>query len=133
MNKDTKQVIVVRKDLNMRKGKMCAQVAHASMKALLDEMNFIKGPGAFVRTLILGSSDPMSLWLNGLFTKIVVSCDSELELFTLRDECLYHNVRHALIKDSGKTEFKVPTYTCLAVGPDFVDNVDDITEGLKLL
>jgi peptidyl-tRNA hydrolase len=28
----TKQVIVIRTDLNMRKGKMCAQAAHASMK-----------------------------------------------------------------------------------------------------
>lgn len=33
---DAKQVIVMRKDLGMRKGKMIAQGAHAAMKALLD-------------------------------------------------------------------------------------------------
>lgn len=33
-----KQVIVVRKDLNMRKGKLAAQVAHASMKVFFDRM-----------------------------------------------------------------------------------------------
>ena len=37
-----KQVIVVRKDLNMRKGKMCAQVAHASLKIFLDRIGYIK-------------------------------------------------------------------------------------------
>ena len=31
-----KQVIVIRKDLNMRKGKMVAQGAHASMAAILN-------------------------------------------------------------------------------------------------
>ena len=36
----TKQVIVIRKDLNMRKGKMIAQGAHASMKVILDEFHF---------------------------------------------------------------------------------------------
>ena len=45
---EPKQVIVVRKDLNMRKGKMCAQVAHASMKVLLDRC----GHGALTPTMI---------------------------------------------------------------------------------
>jgi hypothetical protein len=36
MNSNIKQVIVVRRDLNMRKGKLAAQVAHASMKFLID-------------------------------------------------------------------------------------------------
>ena len=35
---ETKQVIVIRKDLKMRKGKMCAQAAHASMKVILNEL-----------------------------------------------------------------------------------------------
>lgn len=35
-----KQVLVVRKDLNMRKGKMASQCAHASLKVFLDRMNF---------------------------------------------------------------------------------------------
>ena len=35
---DVKQVIVIRKDLKMRSGKECAQVAHASMKIFFDRM-----------------------------------------------------------------------------------------------
>lgn len=36
---ETKQVIVMRKDLNMRKGKMIAQGSHASMAVILDELD----------------------------------------------------------------------------------------------
>ena len=36
---NVKQVIVLRKDLNMRKGKMVAQGAHASMKVFFDRFH----------------------------------------------------------------------------------------------
>ena len=40
--KDIKQVIIIRKDLNMRKGKMIAQGSHSSMKVLFDKYGTIK-------------------------------------------------------------------------------------------
>ncbi len=131
---NTKQVIVIRKDLNMRKGKMIAQGAHASMKVILDKMQVFLIEDNIYRDLTMSHDNPMNLWLSDKFTKIVVSVNSELELLTLRDECLYHRVPHALIKDAGLTEFKgVETYTCLAVGPETNDKIDVITEGLPLL
>ena len=62
-----KQMIVMRKDLNMRKGKMVAQGAHASMKATLEYMDhpYVKG------------------WLEGSFTKVVVAVASLDELFVV--------------------------------------------------
>ena len=33
-----KQIIIMRTDLNMRKGKLATQVAHASMKVFFDRM-----------------------------------------------------------------------------------------------
>lgn len=136
----TKQVIVVRKDLNMRKGKIAAQVAHASMGVLLGAMRktTIVGVGSTetIRTLPLMDTDPMSEWLDGQFTKIVVSVNSEEELKDLALKCVQIGtaVRHCMITDSGKTEFNgVPTITCLAVGPDTAENVDRITAGLPLM
>jgi peptidyl-tRNA hydrolase, PTH2 family len=39
-----------------------------------------------------------------------------------------------LITDAGHTEFKgVPTKTCLAIGPNDVDEIDVVTGHLKLL
>lgn len=133
-----KQVIVVRKDLNMRKGKIAAQVAHASMGVILGAMRktTIVGPShtETIRTLPLMNSNPMSEWLDGQFTKIVVYVNSEQELRDLSVRCIQECTRHCLITDSGKTEFHgVPTMTCLAVGPDTEANVDRITLGLPLL
>ena len=131
---NVKQVIVVRKDLNMRKGKMCAQVAHASMRVMLDRMRCSNFEGQMHLKLTMDYDDPMTLWLRDRYTKIVVYVKSELELLTLRDECLFHEVPHALIKDAGLTEFKgVPTITCLAVGPGNNKKIDVITGDLTLL
>lgn len=132
---ETKQVIVVRKDLGMRKGKMCAQAAHASMKAILDELFHTQFNEHYTTIGITLSHDsPLYHWLTGIFTKVVVGCDSEEALLSLESSANIYKVRNALIKDAGKTEFGgVPTYTALAVGPDLVEKVDKITGHLKLL
>ena len=62
-----KQVIVVRKDLNMRKGKIAAQCCHASLGVTLANLQH----------------PDVKEWLSGAFTKICVSCESEDELFAL--------------------------------------------------
>ena len=134
---EPKQVIVIRKDLKMRKGKMCAQAAHASMKVILDEMyrspfGHEEAYTQFHMTIL--NEAPLYEWLQGLFTKIVVGCDSEEELLVLNSSAEIYKVRHALIQDSGKTEFNgVPTYTALAIGPDYPEKIDKITGHLKLL
>lgn len=134
-----KQVIVVRKDLKMRSGKIAAQVAHASMGVLLnagrydeftDENKIIQQ--AFV--LNLKHRPAMCEWLRGAFTKVCVSCDSEAELLELEQAAISAGIVNCLITDSGLTEFNgVPTRTCLAIGPDYSDRIDPITKHLKLL
>lgn len=136
-----KQVIVVRKDLNMRKGKLASQVAHASMKVLLDcmfEEEFQdKFDNTFKRyTIELISSAPMYQWLEGSFTKIVVYVNSEEELLEIYEKAKEKTglVPSAIIQDLGKTEFHgEPTYTALAVGPSRGEWVDEITGDLPLL
>src|SRR5580692_8733474 len=99
-----KQVIVMRKDLGMRKGKMIAQGAHASLRALLLDA-------------------PMHAWLTARFTKVCVSVDSEAALDAVVENAKAAGVRCALIVDSGATEFHgVATKTCCAVGPAWVED-----------
>ena len=128
----TKQVIVMRKDLGMLKGKMIAQGAHASLKALLDtgvigEMSGYDGGDI---------PAPARLWLEGSFTKICVSVTSEEELLAVFEDAgkrLSGDCPMALITDSGRTEFNgVPTNTCCAIGPWWSDEVDEITGKLPL-
>ena len=122
-----KQVIVMRTDLNMRKGKMVAQGAHASMASLLT--GFIKNEDTYK----IGT-DEVYEWLNGAFTKICVQCSSEEELDAIYAEAQRANLLCALITDNGLTEFKgVPTKTCLAIGPNDSEDIDKITKHLKLL
>lgn len=131
---ETKQVIIVRKDLNMRKGKIASQVAHASMGALLkNSVNSSKNIYGEVYTKILLDED-LKHWLEHSFTKIVVSVDSEEELLAIRDQVERDCVRHCLIQDNGKTEFNgIPTYTTLAIGPAEVDRINRYTKDLRLL
>ena len=134
-NRETKQIIVVRKDLNMRKGKIAAQVAHASLGAFLKSCEK-KGPlsvglqynGVFLK------DNPMYHWLSGPFTKICVSVDSEEELLAIQKQADELNILNCLITDSGKTEFKgIPTNTCLAIGPWWVEDLNKLTGHLPLL
>lgn len=130
MEKVAKQVIVIRKDLNMRKGKMVSQGAHASMKAILDWSTHEKN--GLITELPEGSA--LESWINGLFTKICVSVDSEEELVDLYNKALESGLMVSMITDAGLTEFKgVPTKTCIAIGPDWSDQIDPITKHLKLL
>lgn len=119
-----KQVIVMRKDLNMRRGKEIAQGAHASMAFLS-----IIAPSQGKYLL----KDVESEWLNGTFTKVCVRVNSEQELDAIADAARKEFLNVFVITDSGKTEFGgVPTKTCLAIGPDHAEKIDKITGALAL-
>jgi len=140
-NDYVKQVIVIRKDLNMRKGKMCAQAAHAAMKVVLDRMlceEYAKDStiweGCYIWHMTVFESEPMHRWLKGAFTKITVSVDSEEDLLALQYRAEEAGMLCALVTDAGKTEFHgVRTNTALAIGPEWASKLDKITGNLKLL
>lgn len=111
----------------MRKGKMVAQGAHASLKAIL------KNPKALYYALFNKSTSPLAIWLKTSFTKVVVGVVSEQELFMLADEARRASIPYAIIKDAGRTEFKQPTYTAIGIGPYWEDELNKITGHLKLL
>lgn len=140
---ETKQVIAMRKDLHCRAGKTAAQVAHASMKVLLDRMTFTgislmippsPNPRFVDMSMIIPKSSSLYDWLTGSFTKIVVSVNSLDELLDLQTKANDAGVINAVIIDAGRTEFHgEPTVTCIAIGPDESDKIDKITGDLPLL
>lgn len=127
----TKQVIVVRKDLNMRKGKMAAQVAHASMAFVTRSLKPI---WTTARSYTAYFTPAEEEWLSSSFAKVVVSVDSEGELRALIQSAKDAGIVVHEIIDSGRTEFHgVPTLTCAAFGPDLVERLDPITGHLPLI
>jgi peptidyl-tRNA hydrolase, PTH2 family len=128
-----KQVIVMRKDLNMRKGKMIAQGAHASLGAVWIIEDYIK-TRAMPGRMTFDDLHAYYQWHNGLFTKVCVSVNSAEELHEIASRAEDRDIPNKLIIDSGATEFHgVPTLTCLAIGPTWAENVDPITGHLPLL
>lgn len=128
MKRKIKQVLVVRKDLNMRKGKMAAQAAHASMKVLLDTGNVEND------RLIIPLTNDIKDWLLGAFTKVCVGVNNEQELIDIYDHAKAAGLNCSIIEDSGLTEFNnVPTLTAVAVGPNWSCDIDEVTGHLPLL
>jgi PTH2 family peptidyl-tRNA hydrolase len=124
-----KQVIVVRKDLNMRKGKIAAQVAHASMSFLTTSMRGKSG-----HPIVIELTKEQRLWVDGSFTKVVVYVNSDDELLSVHRAAHDAGIESHRIQDSGRTEFNnVPTYTCVAIGPDLIQLIDTVTGHLPLL
>lgn len=125
-----KQVIVVRKDLNMRRGKQCSQTAHAAMKVFFD-----KGEWADESTFVIRNIPPaMREWMIGAFTKVVVGTNSEDSIYQLAEKARELYLPHAVIIDNGFTEFHGnKTTTCIAIGPDDGDKIDPITGDLELI
>lgn len=128
---DTKQVIVIRKDLKMRRGKEIAQACHAAMAFLTREAKINMGSFYGEMHNIITSTE--SDWLHNSFTKVCVCVDSEEELLEIEKKAGLEEVQCYVVTDSGKTEFNgVPTRTCLALGPDKSWVIDQITGHLRL-
>lgn len=114
-----KMVIVVRKDLNMRKGKIAAQVGHAVQYYMEDEN---KNPYEY------------EYWKNSGSTKIVVGCSNLDELMEIYRTAKDSLIPAYIVVDFGLTEFNNKrTITCVAIGPGISYHVDNITSELSLL
>lgn len=123
---NTKQVIVIRKDLKMRRGKEIAQGAHASISFLVKRVT-TQG------RIALSFSEAECRWMRGLFKKVCVQVSSCEELFEIHRLATEAGLESHLITDNGLTEFKnILTPTCLAIGPDIEEKIDKITGHLEL-
>ena len=126
---DVKQVIVIRRDLKMRRGKEIAQGAHASSAWLVDAIGELDASGSATVSI-----DPVArVWITSSFRKVTLQVESEDQLVALHEAALARGLRSHLIRDSGRTEFGgVPTLTALAIGPDLASEIDEVTGDLAL-
>jgi len=114
-----KQVIVVRSDLEMSKGKIAAQAGHAAVSAAEEARKH--------------HPKWWKAWLSEGQCKIAVKAGSEKELLGLEREANELGLPSALIADRGLTELPHDTVTCLGIGPAPSEKVDRITGKLALL
>ena len=119
MFKDYKQVIAVREDLKMSKGKLAAQVAHAAVMAA-EEARKMRG-------------DWWCMWLIQSQKKVVVKVSSEEELFRLEAEAKRLGLPAMVVRDAGLTELPPNTPTAVGIGPAPSRLIDLVTGNLKLL
>ena len=114
-----KQVIAVRTDLGMSKGKTAVQVAHGAISA--------------AERARITQETVWRAWLKEGQKKVVVKVPSEDALISLNRQAAMGNFPHALIKDAGMTELPPGTATVVGIGPAKSDEIDRITGELKLL
>jgi PTH2 family peptidyl-tRNA hydrolase len=128
---NVKMVIVVNDSLNMRKGKLGAQVGHAASALFTRGLAVSRGKGTGT---VVGIDNDVVAWLETGTKKIVVGIESEEALIELENACCSAGLRVERIIDSGLTEFGgVATLTCIAIGPAEAFRIDPFTEHLKLL
>lgn len=111
-----KQVILVRNDLKLPKGKMGAQCAHASVEAVLKS-----------------DKDKVDDWLDIGQKKVVLKVESEKELIMYFQKAKDKGLTASLIIDAGKTVVEPGTKTAVAIGPDNEEDIDKLTGNLKMM
>jgi PTH2 family peptidyl-tRNA hydrolase len=138
----SKQMIVMRRDLKMRKGKIAAQAGHACVEATLmalvregrlDQVRVTES-GNWVYLEDDGSeSTPLTRWFDKGVAKVCVYVDGEEALLEVAEKGRELGFAVALVRDAGFTEFHgEPTYTCLAFEPLAPEQIDPITGDLPL-
>lgn len=111
-----KQVIVIRNDLKMSKGKTAAQACHACL-------------GSYKKV----NTDKIQDWERDGEKKVIVKVNRLEKLFEIKEIAKKNNVPNYMVKDAGRTEIPTGTITCLGIGPDDDEIVDKVTQNLKLL
>ena len=109
-----KQIIIVRKDLNMSKGKMAAQVAHASMAFLINAIkncsNISRFDTSYYNCGFLIPKELYENWICGSFTKVILEAKNKYQLekvYTIANELGFkEGIHYFPIKDNCYTELE---------------------------
>jgi len=111
-----KQVILVREDLKLPKGKLAAQSSHASVDATLKS-----------------DKKMVAEWKADGGKKVILKVKDERELFHYKELAEDNGLKTSLVIDAGHTVVEPGTITCLGIGPDEDWKIDEITGKLKMV
>ncbi len=114
-----KMVIAVRRDLDMGKGKIAGQVAHAAVECALKSQKYNK--------------KIFREWIEANQKKVVIKVNGVEELEKLLHICQSMGLIYAEIHDAGYTQVDPGTFTCLGIGPAKSSDLDPITGEYGLL
>ncbi len=116
---EIKQVILVRTDLDMGKGKLAAQVAHASLLSYMEAVR--------------DNKEIVDQWLEAGQKKIVLKVDNDKIIKKLFEAFKFKKIPCALVNDAGLTQLPPGTITTLGIGPWKKSEIDFFTSAMKLL
>lgn len=127
--KNIKQVIVIRKDLKLRKNKLASLAAHAAMQFILDNNESDRPDELQVKL-----SQQEIQWLNGSFDNDVlgilgISSQDALSDMVLKAQLNGINV-YSIFEKSKKPD-EGPQLICAAFGPDEEDQISQVVGSLK--
>ncbi|AEA46630.1 peptidyl-tRNA hydrolase Pth2 [Archaeoglobus veneficus] len=111
-----KQVIVVRDDLNLSRGKLAVQVAHAAILGYE-----------------LADRRAVEEWKREGQKKIVLRVENIQKLMEIKEKAAKSGLPTAVVRDAGLTEVPPGTVTAVVIGPDEERRIDKITGNLPLL
>lgn len=119
----SKMIFVVNMELNMGRGKQCAQVAHAAL-------------GLYIKitesTNNREEREKLNKWISFGQKKIVVKANNLKQLLSIQEEANKAKLPNILITDAGCTQIPPGSKTVLAIfGSN--EQVDMVTGALKLL
>ncbi len=114
-----KQMLVIRTDLKMSRGKLAVQVAHAAVSSAEEARKH--------------SPTSWRKWLWEGQKKVAVKVANEADLVALYEKAKRAGLPTYLVRDRGLTELPPGTTTALGIGPAPTKNVDKITSELQLL
>lgn len=119
MKSNFKQVVAVRTDLKMSKGKIAVQVAHGAVSSYIKTKKYFP--------------DWADKWLEEGQKKITVKVKTQEELYELVELARKQDIPYAVINDAGLTQLPPGTTTVVGFGPTREEMIDKICGNLPLL
>ena len=126
----TKQILLIRRDLKMRRGKEAAQCSHAAMGFLHSQMKLLPFGG---NEYNMSLTDEQQDWFSNGTKKVCCPVNSEEEMLAIIEQAKNAGLTTYVVTDEGLTEFGgVHTLTAAAIGPHNEEKFVGITDHLKL-